>query len=291
MKTATKTAKTLPEPVSGRFLFDIVGRTRVMGVLNRTPDSFSDGGKFMDEKKAVSRIMEMVRDGADIIDIGGESTRPGSVGVSVSEEIRRTIPLIEKISVEPEVLISIDTSKHEVARQALRAGASIVNDITGLKSDPEMAGVIAESGAAVCVMHMKGVPKNMQDNPVYNDVMGEIIAGLRESIDIAERAGIPADKIIVDPGIGFGKTVSHNLIIINRLAELKVLGKPILVGISRKSFIGAVLNKDTGNRVIGTAVASAFAILGGANIIRVHDTKEMVDVAKMSDAIKASEVE
>jgi len=262
-----------------------------MGVLNRTPDSFSDGGKFMDEKAAILRIREMARDGADIIDIGGESTRPGSEGISVSEELERTIPLIEKMSGEFEVPISIDTLEHEVARRAIRMGAAIVNDISGLKADPEMAGVIAESGAAVCVMHMKGTPKDMQDSPVYAEIMDEIMDGLRESIDIAEKAGIPPDKIIIDPGIGFGKTVLHNLTIINRLGELKALGKPILVGTSRKSFIGKVLDKAVGDRIMGTAATSALAIKGGADIIRVHDVREMVLVARMSDAVKTAKAE
>jgi len=288
---AIKPTKLAPELSPGRFLLELGKRTLVMGVLNRTPDSFSDGGKFMDEKAAILRIREMVHCGADIVDIGGESTRPGSKRIDVSEELDRTIPLIEKMSGELEVPISIDTSKHEVARRALRAGAAIVNDITGLKADPEMAGIIAESGAAVSIMHMKGTPEDMQDDPNYTEVMDEIIDGLRESIAIAEKAGILPDKIIVDPGIGFGKTVLHNLIIIKRLAELKALGKPILIGTSRKSFIGKVLNKDAGSRVMGTAVTSALAIIGGADIIRVHDVKEMVEVAKMSDAVKTAKAE
>lgn len=275
----------------GRFSLELGKRTHVMGVLNRTPDSFSDAGKFMDEKSAIGRIRKMVRDGADIIDIGGESTRPGSRRVSVPEEMERTIPVIEKISGELEVPISIDTSKHEVAREAIRRGAAIVNDITGLKADPKMAGVISESGAAVCVMHIKGTPRDMQDNPVYGDLMAEIIGSLRESIDIALEAGISPDRIIVDPGIGFGKTVCHNLNIINRLSELKVLDKPILIGTSRKSFIGAVLNKTVGDRLMGTAATLALAIRGGADIIRVHDVKEMALVARMSDAVKTAKAE
>ncbi|UCD55881.1 MAG: dihydropteroate synthase [Candidatus Omnitrophota bacterium] len=257
-----------------------------MGVLNRTPDSFSDGGKFMDEDAALRHVRKMVSDGADIIDIGGESTRPGSRNVSLSEEINRTIPIIEKISRELEVPISIDTSKHEVALEAIRAGAAIVNDITGLKSDAKMAGVISKSGASVCVMHIKGTPEYMQDNPIYDDLMAEIIDSLRESIGIAVEAGISPDKIIVDPGIGFGKTTRHNLTIINRLSELKVLDKPILIGTSRKSFIGETLEREPAERLMGTAVTSALAIMNGANIIRVHDVKEMADVARMADAVK-----
>lgn len=286
MKVAIKPQKSSAELKCGRFSLPLGRRTYVMGVLNRTPDSFSDGGRFMDEETALRQIRKMTRDGADIIDIGGESTRPGSEGVSVSEELERTISLIKKMSEELEIPISIDTSKHEVAREAIRHGASIVNDITGLKSNSKMAGVISESGAAVCVMHTKGAPKNMQDNPVYADLMAEIIDSLSGSIDIALKAGIPPERIIVDPGIGFGKTTRHNLTIIDRLQELKVLGKPILIGTSRKSFIGAVLDKDTSGRLMGTAATCALAIANGADIIRVHDIGEMVEVARMSDAVK-----
>ncbi len=260
-------------------------RTYIMGVLNRTPDSFSDGGVFMDEEKAINRIEKMIKEGADIIDIGGESTRPGSESVSVEEELKRTVPLIKKISRAINVPISIDTSKHEVAARALAEGASIVNDISGLKADQKMAKVISSFGATVCVMHMKGTPKDMQDNPVYEDLMGEIISALSESIEIAISAGISPDRIIVDPGIGFGKTVKHNLIIIKRLAELKVLGKPICIGTSRKSFIGKILGRNVNERLIGTAATCALAIANGANIIRVHDIKEMKEVAKITDAV------
>ena len=261
-------------------------RTHIMGVLNRTPDSFSDGGKFLDEDEAIRHVKKMVTDGADIIDIGGESTRPGSRSVSLQEELDRTIPIVSRISKEIDIPISIDTSKHEVAACAMREGATIVNDITGLKRDPKMADVISKSGASVCVMHIKGAPRDMQDDPTYQDLMREIIDSLGESISIALRSGISGDKIIVDPGIGFGKTLEHNLAILNRLAELKALGKPILIGTSRKSFIGKLLNKDIESRLMGTAATSALAIMNGANIIRVHDVKEMVEVAKMTDAVK-----
>ena len=261
-------------------------RTHIMGVLNRTPDSFSDGGKFMDDDEAIRHVKKMVTDGADIIDIGGESTRPGSGSASLQEELERTIPIVKRISKEIGIPISIDTSKHEVAACAMREGATIVNDITGLKRDPKMADVISKSGASVCVMHIKGAPRDMQDDPTYQDLMREIIDSLGESISIALRSGISGDKIIVDPGIGFGKTLEHNLAILNRLAELKALGKPILIGTSRKSFIGKLLNKDIESRLMGTAATSALAIMNGANIIRVHDVKEMVEVAKMTDAVK-----
>lgn len=257
-----------------------------MGVLNRTPDSFSDGGKFMDEVSAIRRINEMAEEGADIVDIGGESTRPGSEGVSVSEELSRTVPVIKKVSAKLNIPVSIDTSKHEVAREAIKSGASIVNDVTGLRGDPHMAGVIADSCAALCVMHMRGRPKTMQDDPVYAGLMDEIIAGLKDSIDIAMTAGIAPEKIIVDPGIGFGKTTEHSLTAINRLGELRTLGKPVLIGASRKSFIGNVLNRKAGERLIGTAACCALAIMNGANIIRVHDVSELVEVARITDAVK-----
>ena len=260
-------------------------RTYIMGILNRTPDSFSDGGEFMDEALALYRIKQMVCDGADIIDIGGESTRPGSSGISASEELERTIPLIKKATDALDVHISIDTTKHEVALEAIAAGASMVNDVTGLKGDPKMAEVVSGSGAMVCVMHIKGSPKDMQSNPTYDDLMQDIVKSLKESIDIALRAGISEDKIIVDPGIGFGKTIEHNLTIIKRLSELKVLHKPILIGTSRKSFIGNLLGKDVKERNFGTAATCALAIANGANILRVHEVKEITDVAKMTDAV------
>lgn len=270
----------------GKFLLRLAERTHVIGVLNRTPDSFSDGGRFMNEKLALEHAWKMVRDGADIIDIGGESTRPGSESVSVREEIERTAPIIKKLSKEINVPISIDTSKHEVALEAIRSGASMVNDISGLMADPKMAEVISERGVAVSVMHIKGTPRTMQDNPEYEDLMAEIIDALRKSINIALARGVSHDKIIVDPGIGFGKTLEHNLAIIKRLAELKILEKPILIGTSRKSFIGKTLGKDTSERVMGTAATCALAIANGANMIRVHDVKDMVDVARMADAVK-----
>lgn len=284
------TPKKTRELKCGKYLLPVYERTHVMGVLNRTPDSFSDGGRFMDEAAALGHVRKMSADGADIIDIGGESTRPGSEPVSLREELNRTIPLIERLSREITVPISIDTSKSEVARLAIRAGASMVNDITGLKSDPEMAGVISDMGAAVCVMHIKGTPKTMQDHPAYEDLMLEILEGLRESIEIALGSGVSPDRIVIDPGIGFGKTAAHNLTIIKRLSELMALDKPILIGVSRKSFIGKVLNREAQDRLMGTAVASASAIANGANIIRVHDVKEMQDVAKMADAIKAEKL-
>ena len=270
----------------GRFCLDLFDRTNVMGILNRTPDSFSDGGFFLDLETAFNHVKQMVADGSDIIDIGGESTRPGAVPVTLLEEMDRTIPLIEKISQNLNIPISIDTSKHEVAKEAIRAGSAMVNDVTGLKRDPLMAKTIASSDAAVCLMHMRGTPRDMQDNPKYDDLMIEVINSLRESIDIAVGAGISRDKIIVDPGIGFGKTVQHNLTIIKEIARLKVLAAPILIGVSKKAFIGEILDKNVDERLMGSISASLFAASGGANIVRVHDVKEMAEAVRMHDAIQ-----
>ena len=270
----------------GRFLMRIKDRTHVMGVLNVTPDSFSDGGKFLDEKAAIERALQMADEGADIIDIGAESTRPGSLGVSAEEELKRIIPVIKKLSKKLDIPISVDTSKHEVALRAMEEGASIINDITGLMGDSNMAAVVAKTGAAICVMHIKGVPGTMQKNPVYNDLISDVIARLAKSVDAAISAGVEPDKIIVDPGIGFGKTPEHNFLIIKELHKLEDLGKPILIGTSRKSFIGKVLDREADDRLMGTAATYAIAIMNGADIIRVHDVKEMLDVARIADILK-----
>jgi dihydropteroate synthase len=260
-----------------------------MGILNVTPDSFSDGGSFMKADAAVEHAISMIEEGADIIDIGGESTRPGSDTIPVSEELERVIPVIEKLSDMSGVPISIDTYKADVAQKAIDAGASIVNDISGLRFDPEMPGVVSGNEVPVVLMHIKGTPKNMQANPIYGNLIEEIIEYLEESMTIAEKEGINEDKIIVDPGIGFGKTFEDNLEIINRLSEFKRLGKPILIGTSRKAFIGKILgDAPVGDRIEGTAAAVAISIMHGANIVRVHDVAEMKRVARVSDAIKSS---
>lgn len=256
-----------------------------MGVLNRTPDSFSDGGKYMSEESAVSYALNMARDGADIIDIGGESTRPGALPVDVNEELGRVIPVIKRLKALIDIPISIDTSKSHVAKAALENGASMVNDITGLKGDRDMAGVVTRFDVPICIMHMKGSPRTMQISPQYDDLIGEIIASLRESIDLAAGAGIDEKKIIIDPGIGFGKTLEHNLKIIKELRRLTNLGRPILIGPSRKSFIGQILNSDVSERLTGTSSSVALAISNGANIVRVHDVREMVDCARVADSI------
>jgi dihydropteroate synthase len=258
-----------------------------MGILNVTPDSFSDGGRHFDKAAAIRRAYEMVEEGADIIDIGGESTRPGSEPVPLQEEIARTIPVIEAIAKNFKVPISIDTYKAEVAKRALDAGASIVNDISGLRFDPEMPKVVSQYKVPVVIMHIKGTPKNMQVNPRYEALIPEIMDYFRESIGLAMKSGIAEDKIIIDPGIGFGKTFDHNLEIIKNLHEFTLLEKPLLVGVSRKAFIGKILgDTPASERLEGTAAAAAISILNGANIIRVHDVKEMKKVALVADAVK-----
>jgi dihydropteroate synthase len=269
------------------FSLDFSKKTYTMGILNVTRDSFSDGGLYFDKSEAIKRAFQMVEDGADIIDIGGESTRPGSEPITIEEELRRTIPVIEVLSKEVDVPISIDTYKSEVAKKALDAGASMVNDISGLRFDPEMSKVVSTYKVPVVIMHIKGTPKDMQQNPVYEALIPEITDYLRDCIILAIESGISEDKIIIDPGIGFGKTFNHNLEIINNLHEFTFLEKPILIGLSRKAFIGKILgDAPVTDRLEGTAAAVAISIMNGANIVRVHDVKEVVKVTKVADAIK-----
>lgn len=266
--------------------FDFSQKTYVMGILNVTPDSFSDGGLFFNEQGAVEQALRMVKEGADIIDIGGESTRPGAASVTVKEEIKRVVPVIRALAKKVKVPISIDTCKAKVADESVSAGASIINDISGLRFDKGMARVAARNKVPVVIMHIRGTPGNMQKNPKYKSLIPEIMDYLREGIDIALKAGVPDDMIIIDPGIGFGKTVEHNLEIINRLDEFKGFEKAILLGPSRKSFIGKLLdNLPVTERIEGTAAAIAIGISKGANIVRVHDIMEMCRVAKIADEI------
>lgn len=261
-------------------------RTLVMGVLNVTPDSFYDGGRYTRLDAAVQRALQMVEEGADIIDIGGESTRPGSQPVPEEEELRRVLPVIEAIRARVDVPLSIDTTKSRVAERALQAGACLVNDISALGFDPQMAETIAEHGALCCLMHIQGTPQTMQQNPQYDDVVRDICRYFEQRLALAERAGIPRDRIWLDPGIGFGKTVEHNLDILRRLREFTVFGLPLLIGTSRKSFIGKVLGDlPPEERLEGTAATVAVAIVNGANVVRVHDVRAMVRVARMTDAI------
>jgi len=260
-----------------------------MGILNVTPDSFSDGGLYFDKEDALSHGEALAAAGADIIDIGGESSRPFSEPVSADEEIRRVVPVIEELARRVSVPISIDTTRAEVARQALEAGAVMVNDTGALRLDPAMADLVAHAHVPVVLMHMKGTPKTMQIDPHYEDVVGEVKSFLADVIDTAEEAGIRRDKIIVDPGLGFGKTVTHNLRLIKDLRALQPLGVPIMIGPSRKSFISKLLGPGDERREAGTQAAVAAAALNGAHIVRVHDAERTRETLKLVDAIKNSD--
>ncbi len=277
-----------PPPVfpgaAGQAALRAPDRTLVMGILNVTPDSFSDGGQAFTPQAAVLKGLQLAAEGADIIDVGGESTRPGAAPVPVEEELRRVLPVIKDLAGRVKVPLSVDTSKAEVAAQALAAGARMVNDITAL-ADPRMAQVLAEGQAAVVLMHMLGAPADMQEEPFYINLVEEIKNFLADRMGAARQAGIPRDRIILDPGLGFGKTVEHNLEIMDRLEEFLALGAPLLVGPSRKSFIGKVLNLATADRLEGTLACVAAAVLKGARLVRVHDVKPAVRVARMADAI------
>jgi len=268
-----------------KYTLRLGGRTLIMGILNVTPDSFANGGRYDRIDSALLQAERMAEGGADIIDVGGESTRPGARPVPLKEEIKRTIPVIKRLAKRINLPISIDTYKSRVAREALDSGASLVNDISALRMDKEMAGVVSRYKAPLILMHMQGRPSNMQKNPTYGDVVGEIISFLKERIEFAREEKIDEERIIIDPGIGFGKTTEHNLQIFNRLSEFKSLGRPILVGPSRKSVIGNVLNLPVEERLEGTAAAVAASILNGADIIRVHDVREMKRVVDMTNAI------
>lgn len=272
----------------GDRAFDCSERTLVMGILNVTPDSFSDGGRFSTRGDAVEHGARMVTDGADVIDVGGESTRPGSDSVEVDEEIARVVPvvagLVERGTAVP---ISIDTRKAEVAAAALDAGATIVNDVSGGR-DPAMLELVRERGAAIVLMHMKGEPRSMQEAPVYDDVVAEVHEYLRERVEAAEFAGVDPERIAIDPGIGFGKDLGHNLELIRRIDALLDLGRPVLVGPSRKRFIGTILDLPVDERVEGTIAAVAWMAARGAHVVRVHDVREVVRAVRVLDAIAGS---
>jgi dihydropteroate synthase len=260
-------------------------RTLIMGVVNVTPDSFSDGGLYADPERAIAHALALAEEGADIIDIGGESTRPGAAPVPVEVELERVIPVIKGLSKEVKLPISIDTYKAAVAEAALEAGAAMVNDISALRFDPRMSEVLRGCEAPVVLMHMQGEPRTMQENPRYDDVVGEVGAFLRERVAAAVEAGIAPERLILDPGIGFGKTVAHNLEILRRLDELKALGRPILIGPSRKSFIGQLSGAPVGERLPGTIAAVVLGIARGADIVRVHDVRAVKQAVILADAI------
>jgi dihydropteroate synthase len=281
--------------------WDAAAGTRILGILNVTPDSFSDGGRFADAQAAVSRGLEMADEGADAIDVGGESTRPGAGAVPEDEEMRRVVPVVRGLrraleelvsgsnaAPRSRVRISVDTSKARVAAAAIDAGADIVNDVTALRGDPGMAPLLARSGAGLVLMHMRGTPRTMQESPRYSDVAGEIAAELRGSLEDARRAGIDDDRIVLDPGIGFGKTADHNLEILARLPLLAPLGRPILIGVSRKSFLGALTGTPVDRRLEAGLAAGAAAVMNGAMILRVHDVAATVRMVRVLDAIAAA---
>ncbi len=272
----------------GDLSIDCGERTLVMGILNVTPDSFSDGGRFLDPHAAIEQGIRMADEGADIIDVGGESTRPGSEPVSAGEERDRVVFVIETLASKSPVPISVDTRKPEVARAALEAGAVIVNDISGGRS-PEMFEAVRAAGAGMVLMHMQGEPKDMQEAPHYDDVVAEVHEYLRERIEVAEFAGIQPDRLCLDPGIGFGKDLHHNLALMRHIDALLDLGRPVLVGPSRKRFIGTLLDAPEDDRVEGTAAAVAWLAGRGAHIVRVHDVRAMVRVVRVVDAIARAE--
>ena len=264
---------------------DMSRRTAVMGIVNVTPDSFSDGGRYFDAARAVAHGEQMAHEGADVIDVGGESTRPGARPVPAEEEIERVIPVIRGLRRKISIPISIDTMKSRVARAALDEGADLVNDISALSFDPAMASLVAAEKAPVVLMHMQGTPRTMQQSPTYGDVVEEVKAFLQQRIQFSIDAGVESERIIIDPGIGFGKNLEHNLALLRGLSALTALGRPVLAGISRKTFIGKLLDAGPEERLEGSLAAAVAAALAGANIIRVHDVKEAVRAVRIADAI------
>ena len=261
-------------------------RTLVMGVLNVTPDSFSDGGRYFSLDAAVERAIEIERAGADILDIGGESTRPGSEGISADEELRRVVPVIERLRGRLKIPISVDTSKSEVGEAAAEAGAEILNDVTALRADPKLAEIARRKKLPLILMHMRGEPRTMQKKPFARSVLRDVTAGLRRAAAVARRAGVAKSQIVLDPGIGFGKSTAQNYELLARLPELARLGFPLMVGTSRKGFIGKTLGGiPAAERSWGTAASVTASILAGAHIVRVHDVREMVQVARVADAV------
>ncbi len=270
---------------SGRTL-DTEARPLVMGVLNVTPDSFSDGGRFYTHRAAVEHARAMCAEGADIIDVGGESTRPGSEPVSVQEEIDRTLPVIRELVGQVDVPVSIDTQKSAVAEPALDAGAELINDVSALRTDPDMAALAADRGAPVVLMHMQGTPRTMQRDPTYEEVVCAVIGWLRQRMDCALEAGIGKEKLIVDPGFGFGKALGHNLELLRRLHEFHSLGRPLMVGTSRKSMLGMILDLPVEERLFGTLATLACAALAGCHVVRVHDVRPAREVMQVCEAIR-----
>jgi len=257
----------------------------LMGILNTTPDSFSDGGRFLDQDAAVARALQMAVEGAAIVDIGGESTRPGSDGVSLDQELSRVMPVVERLADQTVVPLSVDTTKAQVARRALDAGAAMINDISAFRNDPVMAEVVAERRCPVCLVHMRGEPRTMQEDPRYDDVVADVLAFLEQRMAFAVAEGVAEEQIVLDPGIGFGKTARHNLQLIHRLDRLSALGRPVVLGASRKRFLGAVLGTGPEDRLIGTVATTALGLERGAAVIRVHDVMPNYEALRVSLAI------
>jgi dihydropteroate synthase len=262
-------------------------RALIMGIVNVTPDSFADGGRYLEPAAAVRQARALAAEGADLLDVGAESTRPGSPGVSADEERERLLPVLERLLDDPPCPVSVDTSKPEVAEAALDLGAHMINDITALAAGPELARMCAAHGAGLAVMHMQGTPRTMQADPRYDDLLTEVAAGLRAAVATAEAAGLAPESLCVDPGIGFGKSVAHNLTLLKRLDAFRGLGKPILVGPSRKSFIGALLDRvPPAERLEGTLAACVMAVMAGAHIVRVHDVAAVRRAVRVAEAIR-----
>jgi dihydropteroate synthase len=282
-----------PRPIAphdlrvGNHLLPTSTRCLVMGVVNVTPDSFSDGGRYQEPDAAVAHGLALAADGADLLDVGGESTRPGATYIEAATELARALPVVERLAGATDVPVSIDTRKAPVARAALAAGAVMVNDVSAGRDDPDLLGVVAETKAALVVMHMQGTPATMQDDPRYGDVVGEVEAFLEERCAAAEAAGVPADGLVVDPGIGFGKRDPHNYALLGALPRLTRLGHPLLVGTSRKGFIGRALDVGVDQRDEGTAATVTWAVERGARIVRVHDVRAMARVVRMTEALMA----
>jgi dihydropteroate synthase len=255
-----------------------------MGVLNVTPDSFSDGGEFLDAEAAVAHAARLAEEGAWMVDVGGESTRPGADPVSEDEELRRVIPVVERTAQTLGLRVSIDTAKLAVAEQAIQAGARVVNDVTAFRAAPELAGLVAQSGAGCCLMHMQGEPRTMQANPTYDDVVSDVKAFLEERLAFAVGEGVPEERVWLDPGIGFGKTVEHNLELLRRLDEIVAIGRPVVIGTSRKTFLGKLTGRPEKERLPGTIATNVLALERGAQIFRVHDVAELADALKVAAA-------
>ena len=277
----------LSEFQCGAFRLPLGRRPLIMGILNLTPDSFSDGARYLNPRAAIAHALAMQAEGADMIDIGGESTRPGAAPVATREEMNRVLPVIERLAARLKIPVSVDTSKAVVADAAIRAGAAMVNDVTALR-DPKMAEVVAGAGVPVILMHMRGTPRTMQRNASYRRLVPDILSELNRSIQKARAAGIPSEKILIDPGLGFAKRGEQNLVLLKSLQVFKAMGFPVVVGPSRKSFIGRILGSDVDDRIFGTAAAVALAVANGADVVRVHEVAAMRHVAAVADAIRNS---